>query len=129
MNENKLWKHFSVYIRVRDAAPFTGLCKCITCGRVSDWKNMDCGHGIPRQHKGTKYSELNNHAQCKVCNGFEGGRQDAYMKAVDKKYGEGTWDKLLVLSRKTTKYSQFEIDTMAEFYKKEGEKLRKEKNI
>lgn len=86
---------------------------------------MDCGHGIPRQHKSTKYDEQNNHAQCKRCNAFEGGRMDEYAKAVDRKYGEGTWNKLLLKSRIVCKRTQFEIDQMTNYYKKKVDDLVK----
>lgn len=79
---------------------------------------MDCGHGIPRQHKATKYHEKNNAAQCKRCNGFEGGKREVYKVKVDEMYGAGTWDTLEVLSRSTCKRGQFEIDIMTEHYKK-----------
>jgi len=114
--DDKLWKVFSEFIRRRDADS-NGICKCITCGLVRHWKEMDCGHGIPRQHKATKYNEMNNHAQCKRCNGFEGGKREVYKVEVDKRYGAGTWDKLEVASRGLAKWSKFEIDTMTEFYK------------
>lgn len=93
------------------------------------WRQMDCGHGIGRQHKTTKYNEFNNAAQCKKCNGFEGGRTDQFMINIDKKYGAGTWDKLQVAARQVCKRGQFEYDVMIEHYKKEVEKLKKEKGI
>lgn len=78
---------------------------------------MDCGHGIGRQHKATKYNETNNHAQCKKCNGFEGGKREVYKENVDKKYGAGTWDKLEIASRQTCKRTKFEIELMTTYYK------------
>jgi hypothetical protein len=123
MKDSKLWKVFSEYIRRRDADK-DGNCKCFTCNLVRNWKQMDCGHGIPRQHKATKFSEINNHAQCKRCNGFEGGKREVYKVEVDKRYGPGTWDKLELASKITLKRTQFEIDTMTEFYKQELKKLK-----
>lgn len=128
-DEKVLWPWFSKYIRVRDAKPFTGLCTCITCGRIKRWDEGDCGHGIPRQHKATKYHEQNNHFQCKKCNGFEGGVREEYERYVDKRYGAGTWNKLLVLSRGLCKRAKFEYDVMAIHYKSEFERIKKEKNI
>ena len=111
----KLDQAFSRYIRLRDSVD--GICKCFTCGLLRPWKGMDCGHGVPRQHLATRYNEQNNHAQCKRCNGFEGGRMDVYAKEVDMRYGEGTWDKLLLQSKGTHKIDQFTIDTMTKHYK------------
>jgi len=129
INEKKLEKWFSYYIRLRDATPFSGICFCFTCGAPRHWTALDCGHGISRQRKPTKYNEKNNHAQCKPCNGFHGGMREVYKAKVDEKYGEGTWDKLEVQSRETVKWAQFEVDIMAEEYKKLAEKIAKEKSL
>lgn len=120
MSDAKLWKVFSEYIRRRDADA-EGNCRCFTCGLVRPWKQMDCGHGIGRQHKATKYSEVNNHAQCKRCNGFEGGKREIYKEEVDKRYGAGTWDKLEIASRQMCKRTKADIEIMTEYYK---EKLK-----
>lgn len=116
MSDARLWKWFSMFIRLRDSDA-NGICSCFTCGRVGHWKTMDCGHGIGRQHKATKFNEKNNHAQCKRCNGFEEGRKDVYSKRVDELYGEGTWSALLVQSRMTTKRTQAEIDWLTNYYR------------
>lgn len=102
-----------------------GICSCFTCGRVAHWKKMDCGHGIGRQHKATKFNEKNNHAQCKRCNGFEEGRKDVYSRRVDELYGEGTWNTLLIQSKMTTKRSQVEIDWLTEYYKDKVKQMPK----
>ena len=128
MNDAKLWNVFSEYIRLRDADEF-GNCKCFTCGLIRHWRQVDCGHGIGRQHKSTKFDEKNNHAQCKRCNGFEGGRMDVYKQRVDERYGPGTWDALEVKSRMTCKRGKFEIDTMTEYYRQEVKKLKQLKGL
>jgi hypothetical protein len=124
MNDKKLWKVFSEYIRQRDADS-NGMCSCFTCGLVRHWKQMDCGHGIGRQHWGTRYNEKNNHAQCKRCNGFEGGKREIYKQRVDARYGKGTWDLLELSSRKAKKWGQFEIDQMEKYYKEKLNQFKK----
>ena|SRR5688572_24284643 len=128
MSDDKLWKVFSNYIRLRDSDE-NGNCSCITCGFIGYYTRMDCGHGIPRQHKATKFNEHNNHAQCKRCNAFQGGKREVYKEEVNKRYGPQTWEKLEVMSRTTCKRGQFEIDVMTAHYKKEVEKLRKLKGL
>lgn len=89
---------------------------------------MDCGHGIGRQHWGTRYDEKNNHAQCKRCNGFEGGRMDVYKEQVDKIYGQGSWQLLELKSRTTTKrYGKFEVETLTKHYKERADELDRNK--
>lgn len=128
MSDDKLWKVFSEYIRLRDADD-NGVCKCFTCGFTADWKRFDAGHGIGRQHKATKFDERNVAAQCKRCNGFEGGKREVYKEEVNKKYGPQTWEKLEVMSRMTCKRDQFEIDIMTTHYKKLVLELRKQKHL
>lgn len=128
VSEAMLWDMFSLYIRLRDSDE-NGVCRCFTCGNFRHYTKLDCGHGIPRQHKATKYHSWNNHAQCKHCNGFEGGMREAYKLEMDKRYGAGTWDKLLILSRTTVKLGPFEFKTMYEYFKSEVEKLKKLKGI
>lgn len=127
-DEIVLWPIFSKYIRLRDSDK-NGILKCFTCGRVKDWKQADCGHGVPRQHKATKYNEKNNHGQCKACNGFQGGMREEYKKEMDRRYGAGTWDQMIMASRQTSKAGKFEYDTMAAYYTKEVERLLSEKTF
>jgi len=119
MNDKKLWKEFSIFIRRRDTDS-DGYVKCFTCGLIRHWKQVDCGHGIGRQHWGTRYNEKNNQAQCKRCNGFEGGKREVYKVEMDKKYGAGTWDLMELVSKKRSKWSQFEIDALENYYKKQN---------
>lgn len=128
MSDNNLWTWFSRFIRLRDSDD-KGYCRCFTCGRYGYWKDFDCGHGVGRQHKATKFHEMNNHAQCKRCNRFEEGRKDVYSVRVDELYGKGTWDKLLVASRVTCKRSQYIIDTMMEHYKAMAKDLANKKGL
>ena len=122
-NDKKLWKAFSEFIRLRDA-DVNGIVNCFTCGTPRHWKKVDCGHGVGRQHKATKFNEFNNHGQCKRCNGFEEGRKDVYSKEVHRPYGKGTWDKLLLQSKQVCKRGQFEIDTMEKYYKEKVIELK-----
>lgn len=126
--EDKLWDIFSVFIRLRDS-DHQGVCKCFTCGRINHWTKMDCGHGIPRQHKATKFNEQNNHAQCKHCNGFEGGRREVYKERMDKIYGAGTWDKMELASRGTVKWFPALIQNNIDHYTAEVARLKTEKGM
>jgi hypothetical protein len=124
--EDKLWKDFSEYIRRRDAKKYSGgeVVKCITCPHVGHWKNFDCGHGISRKHKATKFHEFNNHAQCKGCNGFGSGKQFEYMLEVDKRYGAGTVEKLLIASRQICKWGEFEYEILHKEIKQKIKELK-----
>jgi hypothetical protein len=105
---------FSEYIRLRDSNSF-GNCNCITCGRYGSWKYaMDAGHFISRNHLSTRFNEKNCAAQCLNCNRFSSGKQYEFGIAIDKKYGKGTAEQLLILSKIKCKYDdkilQLKID-------------------
>ena len=126
--EDKLWDIFSVYIRLRDSDN-QGVGKCFTCGKIIHWHKGDCGHGIGRQHKATKFNELNNHLQCKKCNGFEGGMREKYKENMDKRYGVGTWNKMEVAARQTAKYGPFLLKNNIDYYTHKVTELKAEKGI
>ena len=108
--KKKLDVVFSKYIRVRDRNI------CFTCGYKRE-KGMQCGHFVPRQYNSTRYSELNNHAQCYVCNMLYGGQPDIYALKLEKKYGEGTVKKLNALRRTTKQFTVNELEEMIKVYK------------
>lgn len=58
---------FSQLIRLKGADEF-GMVKCYTCDDVKHWKQMQCGHFIPRAQMPTRFSEKNCRPQCKSCN-------------------------------------------------------------
>jgi hypothetical protein len=126
MNDSKLWKVFSEFIRLRDSDE-NGFGKCFTCNRIIHYKKGDCGHGIGRQHKSVKYNEKNNHLQCKPCNGFHGGKREVYKEMVNKLYGANTWELLEMASRKSFKWSQFEIDALTKHYQEQVNILQRKK--
>lgn len=110
-------KYFSEYIRLRDTGP-GGFGYCITCNKKAHISELDAGHFIDRSKKATRYNENNVNAQCITCNRFQSGRQYEHGKAIDKKYGKGTADKLLKTSQQIIKAGQSFYEEKAEIYKK-----------
>lgn len=45
-----------------------GMVQCFTCQTIKHWKQMQCGHFIPRAHMPTRFSMKATRPQCKVCN-------------------------------------------------------------
>lgn len=123
MKDDKLWKVFSEYIRLRDADE-NGFITCITSGRRVHWRESDAGHFISRRHMATKYNEKNVNAQSRHDNRFASGKQFEYALAIDRKYGKGTAEKLLILSKQTCKIGQFEIDQMTKYYQEKVKELK-----
>lgn len=59
--------HLQKLVRLK-AADHQGNCRCVTCGKVAHWKEMQGGHFIERGKLGTKLIEENIHPQCPGCN-------------------------------------------------------------
>lgn len=119
---------FSKFIRLRDADE-NGFIRCISCGRVVFWKDADCGHFIKRQHMALRFNEQNCAAQDKRCNCFEQGNDIGFAEGLDKRYGPGTADKLRAMKNNTLHLSKFELSVIADHYRDEVMKLRKEKGL
>ena len=128
MKTTKADKHFSLYIRLRDADE-NGVGTCITCGTRKEVKYMDCGHYIKRQHMATRFSEINCHTQCKRCNAFEQGNDAKFRQALVGLYGEQNVNLLEAERHKTVRRSAYEMDVIAKHYKEKAIELAKEKGI
>ena len=128
MYDDKLWKVFSLFVRLRDADE-NGIITCITSGQRVHWREADAGHFISRNHKATKFDERNVWAQSRKDNRFNSGRQYEMGLAIDAKLGKGTSEKILIASRQVCKRGRFEIDELTKYYKKEAQNLAKLKGI
>lgn len=122
----KLDTVFSEFIRLRDADK-NGVCKCITSGEFVHWTKCDAGHFITRDNMATRWDEQNVNAQGRQDNRFLSGRQFEHGLAIDKKHGPGTASKLLVKSKGTCNWQDFELQKMYEYYRDQVKILKEEK--
>lgn len=122
--EKRLWPIFSQFIRQRDSDE-GGTAKCISCGVLKYWKEGDCGHYISRSYLPVKYDEMNNHFQCKPCNGFREGNKDEYRKSLVKLYGEQAV--LDLEERKHQKFYKLYADDLLKMIEKYKQRLAKMK--
>lgn len=83
--------------RLEEALPSSGLCRCISCGRLYPWNQMDGGHFIPRTIKITELDKQNIWPQCKHCNGFLEGNTTAYEINLRKVIGDEAVNRLIAL--------------------------------
>jgi hypothetical protein len=111
----KLDNVFSQYIRRKDS--IDGISKCISCGVKRNWKELQCGHFMSRSHYSTRWEILNVGVQCISCNIFKHGQQYLFSKYLDKTYGEGTSNELLLKSQTLGKFTTKEIEEMINKYK------------
>ena len=113
---------------MRDADDL-GMATCISCGSVKKWREGDAGHFISRGKMSTRYDEQNVHFQCKKCNIFRNGEQYLYSLALDRKYGEGTAERIYLESNKTKKTSIGELRRMIKHYTRQIDEITKQKGI
>lgn len=119
---------FSRYIRLRDAMP-SGMFRCISCGKIKPIEQADCGHFHSRTHMSTRFDEDNCHAECRYCNRFSADHIIGYRENLIKKIGEQRFKLLDIKAHETKKWSHFELEQLAKYYRALAYKLQKEKGI
>ena len=119
---------FSRYIRLRDAMP-SGMFRCISCGKIKPIEQADCGHFHSRTHMSTRFDEDNCHAECRYCNRFSADHIIGYRENLIKKIGEQRFKLLDIKAHETKKWSHFELEQLAKYYRALVQKLQKEKGI
>jgi len=102
---------FSQYIRLSNS--IDGFCTCVTCGRVYEWKKIQAGHFMSRQHYSVRWDERNVKPQCYGCNVMQQGRQYEFSKYL----GEELSNELYLLSKQTRKFTEIELEEMIQDYK------------
>lgn len=121
----KLDKIFSLYIRLRDSAAYNyQYFRCISCGQIKPFEQMDCGHFISRTHQATRFDEENAHGECRFCNRFSADHIIAYQRNLEAKIGKDRVDMLLVRGRMTKKWSAFELQLLIKHYQQEVDKMQ-----
>jgi len=123
MKDDKLWRIFSLYIRLRDSDK-NGYGNCVTCNKHIHYQGNHCGHFISRKHLATKFDEQNCALQCVYCNTYNQGEQFKFGREIDKRYGEGTAEKILLKSRQVCKRGKAEIEVMEKYYKERVKELK-----
>lgn len=110
---------FSLFLRIKSSDK-NGIAQCVTCHTKDHYKNMDCGHWIPRANMGTRWNEYNTGVQCKKCNQFNYGEEKKFAEYIEKCY-TGMCDWLAEISQQPTKFSISDLKELLITYR---EKLR-----
>jgi len=126
--KKELDKWFSLFIRLRHT-DYNGKNQCCTCGKVDDWKKLQCGHFVSRKHLATRFHEMNCFPQCVSCNIFKYGEQWKFGQFIDRNLGEGVSEDLIILGHTILKISRVDYEEKISYYKNLVEKLKKEKSI
>lgn len=85
---DQLDKVFSLYIRMRDSREFHYRAfRCISCGDVKPFEQMDCGHFVSRNAMAIRWNEQNCSGECARCNRMLGDHLLGYRKNLIIKLG------------------------------------------
>jgi hypothetical protein len=119
---------FSRYIRLRDSVAFGkyGWCRCCSCGKVDEIKNVDAGHFINRKNNIVRYDATNVHAQCRRCNRFDEGNAAGYSLFMLEEYGQDHIDHLDELHHQFKKFTPDELEELITLYKGQVKEIQKE---
>ena len=122
--KERVWKWFSIYIRLRDA-DWKGFAQCVTCGKTDYFSKLQAGHFIPGRHPSILFDERGVHPQCYHCNvGLKGNprKYDAFMK---KKYGQKVIDELDRLDTQLKQFTKEELQELLSHFQNKAKKLLK----
>lgn len=118
--KKKTWAKCSEYIR-RKYAAYNGMVRCVTCGTVKHWKEMQAGHFIDGRNNAILFDERGIHPQCYSCNIMKHGNKIEYFKFMELNYGRALIDELCIQSKKTVKFTTWELE---DIIKKYDEKIK-----
>ena len=125
----KLDTVFSLYIRLRDSKPYGyRACKCISCGQIKPFDQIDCGHFIGRTHMATRFDELNCHGECRGCNRFSSDHMIYYQRNLEGLIGREKLDLLIAMGHSTKKWSPWELEILITHYKEEVKRMEAERD-
>ena len=114
----KLDKIFSEYIRLRDSKIYGfRYFKCISCGKIKPYDQMDCGHFHSRTHMSTRFDPQNCNGECKACNRFSSDHLLGYQKHLIQKIGQRNYDLLNVRAHEKKQWHPFELEQLIKYYK------------
>ena len=106
---------FSQYIRLRYAK--NEIAECYTCDKKDHYKKLQAGHFASRRHYSTRWNEYNVQVQCYSCNIGMQGLQFEFGKRLNKEYGDGFAEKLLIESKQVVKFTDNDLKDMIQHYK------------
>lgn len=107
------WKVFSEYVR-RKQADWQGYGRCITCGKVDNWKSLQAGHFISRSKSNTLFNLINVNPQCYRCNVLLKGNIISYYRFMQEVYGDEAITNLMEESEKERRWTVPELEQMIE---------------
>ena len=124
-------KWFSRYIRLKFSVNLNDVivCKCYTCGKYYNIKNIDCGHYHNRGNKLTRYDHRNARPQCKNCNRYNSGRHTVFGDKLIQEIGSESFENLRKLALGNGNDSELYYKEIASEYRKQFKLLVASKRL
>ena len=110
--KTKCWKLFSLMIRLKETDK-RGYGMCVTCGNARNFKELQAGHFVDGRGNSILFDERGVHIQCAGCNVFKSGNKLHYWKWMEKNYGRGVIDELMILAKQPKKFTIEQLEEMA----------------
>ena len=124
----RLDKVFALYIRLRDCMP-NGFGRCISCGKIKPYRELDCGHFFGRSNMATRFDEDNCSAECQGCNRVSSDHLIYYQENLIRKIGVARFSTLRERAHSIKKWDDDELAKMITHYTNEVKRLSHEKGI
>ena len=102
----KLDRVFSEWVR-RRTADEGGTVRCVACGGLFHWTEVDAGHFIGRKCTHTRYDPRNVNPECRYCNRFSTDHLIGYTLWMQKTYGNEVVEELQALKHAPVKYTRY----------------------
>lgn len=115
--KKRVWTEFSIFIRTHNATQDLGLERCVTCGVVKRWTELQAGHFIRGRLNANLFEERGVHPQCYRCNISFQGNVVVYYGVMLQKYGQEVIDELLEQNNHTKKWAPLELEGLYRKYK------------
>lgn len=123
--EKILDAEFSFYVRA-SSRDRMGLIRCVTCGKLEELKDIDCGHYITRALRSTRWDEKNVGPQCRKCNRFLNGMAHEFRAYLVGKWGAEEIEKLEMRSRMISGETRETLLEKIKEYREKNKELRRE---
>ena len=124
--KKKLWDLVSRLVRLINADD-KGYVKCVTCGAVKPWKELQAGHFIDGKMNSILYDLRGIHPQCYSCNMYKAGNKVEYFRFMQQNQGDWVIDDLRRLSKIARKFTINELELEIEDYKESLKSLEVKK--
>lgn len=124
----RLDKVFALYIRLRDCMP-NGFGRCISCGKIKPYRELDCGHFFGRANMATRFDEDNCSAECQGCNRASSDHLIYYQENLIRKIGVARFSTLRECAHSIKKWDDDDLTKMISHYTNEVRRLSHEKGI